>query len=288
MPESSVHAVEAPGSRQFTRELQLLPRTRHMVNRQLVVLVSEQSDLNLHLIRQVLQHRRIRCLHLDPTVRTRNFDFEISTDRAGAAIRRDVMDAGMNRHDLDRVSAVWSRGADYFMGDRTTPGSSENLIHHESIYAYQYIWWSLRNRVWVNSLTSDHSARNRLIQCSVAADCGILVPKQTVTTLASGLANFALTGKRRIIKNISQGGVRESGPNTIKTEYVREEDVHACAQERLSAPVLLQDYIEKDHELRVVVVGEKVYAAAIDSAKHAATALDSRLWEQAGITYYRV
>lgn len=259
-----------------------------MVNAGLVVLVSDQSDLNLHLIVHVLQHRRIRFVRLDPTIRTRNFDVEFNVGCDGVAVRDTLWDAGMTCYDLSDVRAVWSRGADYFGGRRTSPGTSENLVHYESLYAYQYLWWSLRDRVWVNAVASDGAARNRLIQCRVAADCGIRVPEQVVTTLGSELAAFGAGARPRIIKNISQGAARESGPTTIKTEYLRQEDLQGVVDQRLSAPVLLQDYIEKDHELRVVVVGTRVYAAAIDSANHAATALDSRLWEQAGLTYYRV
>jgi glutathione synthase/RimK-type ligase-like ATP-grasp enzyme len=40
--------------------------------------------------------------------------------------------------------------------------------------------------------------------------------------------------------------------------------------------------------LRVVVVGDCVFAAAIDSSRDERTALDSRQWHQADLTYYRV
>lgn len=122
----------------------------------------------------------------------------------------------------------------------------------------------------------------------LAPATGVRVPRQTVTTLGSGVADLAAQGKSRIIKNISQGGYQESGPCFNKTEYFREECADGLSSERLSAPVMLQEYIEKDYEIRAVVIGAAVYGAAVDSARSEMTSLDSRYWGMAGLTYYRI
>ena len=254
----------------------------------IVALVSEDSDLNLHLLQHVLRHKRIPFIEINPTVLDRNFDFTLIAERNENARGEAIFDGRKNRHSLSNIRAIWNRGAAYFGGGTTRPGSSRNLVHYESIYAYEYLWWLLRNCVWVNPILDSRAAHNRLIQCRVAADCGMNVPNQVVTTLEDNLAQFARLKEKTIIKTISQGGLRETGPKQIKTEYFKNMDARANVADRLSAPVLLQEYIEKDYELRAVVVGEKVYAAAIDSARSETTALDSRLWQQAGLTYYRV
>lgn len=254
----------------------------------IAILLSESSDLNFHLIRHVLQHRRVPFLHIDPTVKNRNFDFSLITECDGVRVREEILDWHMSRYDLASIRAVWNRGAAYSGGRRTNSRTSANLVYHESVYAYEYIWWLLRHSEWINPLLDCRASRNRLIQCRVAASCGMNVPKQIVATKGKEIAEFSRSGGRHIIKCISQGSPHEVGPYTLKTEYFREESARKYAKKRLSAPVMLQDYLEKDHELRVVVVGGDVFAAAIDSAKHEATALDSRLWKEAGLSYYRV
>ncbi|MBV2208377.1 MAG: hypothetical protein KUL77_02295 [Thermomonas sp.] len=254
----------------------------------IIVLLSENSDLNFHLIRHVLQHRRIPFLHIDPTVKNRNYDFNLITECDGVRVREEILDLRMSRYNLAGVRAVWNRGAAYSGGERTNSRTSENLVYHESVYAYEYIWWLLRHSEWVNPLLDCRASRNRLIQCKVAASCGMYVPKQIVSTKGIDIAEFSRSGGRHIIKCISQGSPHEVGPHALKTEYFREESARKYSNERLSAPVMLQGYLEKDHELRAVVVGDNVFAAAIDSPKHEATALDSRLWREAGLSYYRV
>lgn len=258
-----------------------------MKNPPKIALVSDDADINLHFIRQVLQHRRIPFLHLNPIVKRRNFDLSIHSDSDGRSIENVVI-KGDIKYKLNNIRSVWSRGAAYSGGHATTPGTSENLIYHESVYSFEYIWWSLRKCLWINPLLNAHAARNRLIQHEIAAKCGMRVPRQTVTTLGSGVADLAAQGKSRIIKNISQGGYQESGPCFNKTEYFREECADGISSERLSAPVMLQEYIEKDYEIRAVVIGATVYGAAVDSASSEMTSLDSRYWGKAGLTYYRI
>ncbi|WP_374013715.1 hypothetical protein [Pseudoxanthomonas koreensis] len=255
------------------------------MTRPVVALVSEDSDLNLYLVTQVLQHRRVPYLWIDPVVEDRNFDFRFAVSDHRGNCAGEMIDARGEVLPLGSIRSVWSRGASYFGGLTTRPGTSANLVHYESIYAYEYLWWMLRDRVWVNPILGNRVFCNRLVQTQIAVQCGMDVPRQMVATRGQDVLAFAHDG-RRIIKGISQGGYRETGPRQIKTEYFRDDGPGLDG--RLAAPVLLQEYIEKDHELRVVVVGESVYAAAIDSAKNEATALDSRLWNQVGLTYYRV
>lgn len=259
-----------------------------MVSHPVIALISSELDLNLHLIKNILQHRGIPYLHLDPMVFGRNFDISLATNNEGKIYQEDITCDHLKRYKLSDIRAVWSRGANYRGGRSLKLGTYNNLLYNESLYTYEYIWWLLRDRIWVNPIINSRAAANRLIQCSIAADLGIRVPRQIITTFGDDVVDFIKVNDKRIIKSIAQGGYWESGPRRIATEYFCEQDTNDYIRSRFPAPTLLQDYIEKDHELRVAVVGNEVFAAAIDSSRDKLTALDSRRWESVGLTYYRV
>ncbi len=258
-----------------------------MVRKPRVALVSDDSDLNLHFIKQILQHRNIEYFEINPIVRERNFELNFELMGCGASAC-EVLAGKQGEVSLDNITSVWSRGVSYFGGRMTKPGTKLNLAHYESIYTYEYMWWRLRDRVWVNPLLCNRIACNRLIQSQVAAARGLRVPNQIVSTSERDISKFCQIEGVNITKTISQGGMVETGGQPIKTEYFRAADVSEERGRGLLAPALVQNYIDKDHELRVVVVGDKIYAAAIDSALDERTRLDSRLWQGTGLTYYRV
>ena len=128
-----------------------------------------------------------------------------------------------------------------------------------------------RDRVY-NSLES-RSCLVKPYQQMLAAQAGFLVPATAIATRKRPLQRFLRAAGQGIIKSLSAGKVRprpheQPVPYNIFTLPVDSKRLRQAdpASFRL-APHFVQERIEKDHELRIEIVGERVFAFRIDSQK---------------------
>ena len=122
--------------------------------------------------------------------------------------------------------------------------------------------WQLIDAPWMNPPAKDSVAARKLLQLQVARDLGLTIPR----TIATSDPDEA----RRFLD-------REPGAMTIfktfsctfqiwrETRLVRAAERDQLESVRL-APVIFQEYVPADVDLRVTIVGDSVFAAAIHSA----------------------
>jgi glutathione synthase/RimK-type ligase-like ATP-grasp enzyme len=87
------------------------------------------------------------------------------------------------------------------------------------------------------------------------------------------------------VKTLYSPGVELRGEDGKKlnialyTRLLRTEEVLAGIDQVANCPFTLQDYIEKDFELRITVVGEKVFACRMDTQKSSKSKEDFRRYD---------
>jgi len=123
--------------------------------------------------------------------------------------------------------------------------------------------------------------QNKFDQLNEVSRFGLTIPATLVTNDPVAAKDFVERHKAVAIKSIAGYGYQvEGGFYTTYTNMVTEEVVEQFESIRL-APVCLQEYIEKEFELRVTVVGERVFACRIDSQKTSKTTVDWRRQDSA-------
>ncbi len=129
---------------------------------------------------------------------------------------------------------------------------------------------------WVNPGWANSRAEQRLLQLQLAAACGLRVPKTLVTTSVSDARDFVRNSPNgAVAKRLGQQ--RRSGdPFLVFTSLITEEDL---AGEAVRTPMLLQSHEPKRRDIRVTIVGKRVFAAAIESQVHPEASVD---WRRAG------
>ena len=121
-------------------------------------------------------------------------------------------------------------------------------------------------------------------QQAIAASVGFRVPPTLVSNDKSSVQAFQRQNEHRLImKSVSAGKVGTVGdggeniPFVVMTMRVSPEDLEAATPEEIAhCPHFFQREIQKSHELRVVVVDDRVLAFRIDSQKHEMSSLDWR------------
>lgn len=138
-----------------------------------------------------------------------------------------------------------------------------------SIMGLSARWMSHPSAVW--------QAEYKPFQLSKAAEIGLSIPRTVITndpaTIRQAFTDF---DGRMIVKPARSGHVTHGGQESaIFTSQVMRGHLDELESARLS-PAVYQELIRKQFDVRVTIVGEKVFAAAIDSQSDAAAIIDWR------------
>jgi glutathione synthase/RimK-type ligase-like ATP-grasp enzyme len=184
-------------------------------------------------------------LHFDGT---RNRDFTI-LEADGQALA------------LSCVTAVWWRRPQPFVvHPEISRPDHRGFILKESYTAFAGLWQSL-DVLWINHPMYDQAAHHKPYQLRVAQNVGLEIPETLVT-------NDPEEARRFIAHTQHKGTVYKAFLCSDKvwreTRIVRAAE-HELLHNVRYAPVIFQEYVDAVYDLRVTVVGDRVFAAAIRS-----------------------
>ena len=167
------------------------------------------------------------------------------------------------------------------MVENSDPGFQE-FIRVE----YRTFLWSLYTTLdafWINPpVTLRLIEHNKLYQIKTAAEAGLNVPDTIIANSPSELAQFARSKDGRVAIKTIHPSVIDSGVargKFIYTNVVSVEEIEKHRDEIKVAPVFAQEYIEKELELRVTIVGNNVFPCAIYSQSSKRTLHDWRRYD---------
>lgn len=124
---------------------------------------------------------------------------------------------------------------------------------------------------------SKEKFNNKLSNLLIASQCGLAIPKTYVVSSKERLNDLS-KNKKYITKSVNKDIVYNDnhriefanfGPMKINRRSLNNMDTHFH-------PSLIQEYIEKNFEIRVFVLGEELYSMAIFSQADSKTAMDYR------------
>jgi glutathione synthase/RimK-type ligase-like ATP-grasp enzyme len=140
--------------------------------------------------------------------------------------------------------------------------------------------------IWMNAARADMRLDQNKLYGAIVAD------RMGFTTIPTALTDspddwrrlVQLYGRRGdlAVKPVASWAATVDGEDAAIGTYTTRlsvEDALALADTVCLAPVLLQPYIEKKHELRVTVVGDEVFSCKIDSQASDRTATDWRHYD---------
>lgn len=141
-------------------------------------------------------------------------------------------------------------------------------------------WMSPPELVW--------RAELKPFQLQMAAELGLKVPR-TVITNDPEVVREAFKDFRSMVAKPTRGGyvVVEGEPHSIYTSEVLAEHLDHLEDARLS-PTIYQELVPKRFDVRVTIVGERIFAAAIDSQRDPAARVDWRRTDDPNLRHHRI
>ena len=186
--------------------------------------------------------------------------------------RRFALDLPSGRRDIRDFRSVWWRRpqAPLVSPDITRPAHRMFAANeaHEALYGL----WHTLDAFWVNDPSHDQVAHRKPFQLMVAQEVGLRIPATLITNDPDEARSFVdARGYRGVVYKAFSATETE----WRETRILRQEELALLDHVRY-APVIFQEYIEALYDLRVTIVGEEVFSAAIHS-QQTAYAVDFRM-----------
>jgi len=192
-------------------------------------------------------------------------------------------DGALALKSVDDVVGVWARRiwTPRLPDGPEGPGGMDPRLREgavrESAAAFAGFLDGLGAARWVNVPHADRRAENKARQLRVARDLGLAVPRTLITNdPARARSFFDEVGGRMVAKMLTPLSVSMGkAPLFVRTSLVAAEDLEHADELRLS-PMVFQELVPKDVELRVAVVDGRPFVGAIDASRSSAGQVDWR------------
>jgi len=226
----------------------------------MILVVSSDTDPHATAVRAELARMGAESKLLDlrafPT--RLGMSLHYATDRAGTRrVRcRDGCDL-----DLREVRTVWWRRPQPFqLGQELVRPSYRAFAYNECHEAWSGVWQTL-DAFWVNHPLSDEAAARKAFQLDVARASELSIPETLITNDPDEA--------RRFVAGHRDKGVIYKAFSATEQEWRETRllgDAEAVMMEQVRhAPVIFQEYVPAGVDLRVTIVGDAMFAAAIHS-----------------------
>jgi glutathione synthase/RimK-type ligase-like ATP-grasp enzyme len=154
----------------------------------------------------------------------------------------------------------WRRPQPPRVDSRITRDSHRLFALNEAQEALSGLWHAL-DAFWVNDPARDHVAHRKAYQLKAAHDVGLTIPVTLITNDPDEARRFVdARGYRTVVYKSFSATEQE----WRETRLLRQDELPLLDNVRYT-PVIFQEYVDAVYDVRVTMVGDEVFAAAIHS-----------------------
>lgn len=248
----------------------------------MLLILSSKADEHVPLLLPHLERRGARVRWVDPGDFPRSATIALRYDAEG--LSRAVATYDDEALDLAEVTAVWYRRPSApSIDDAVTAPDHRRCITDVSEALLLGISDTLGDARWLpGTPRAELAASNKVEQLSRAHRYGLRTPRTLITNDPAELSRFYEECEGRVITKPVRylHGVRDAD-GSARVFFARplsRRDLQNARALRY-APMILQEYVPKESELRVTVVGDRIFAAGIDSQASRASRDDWRHYD---------
>lgn len=223
-----------------------------------VLVLAEQLDPTADLVVHELNRRQVPVMRFDLAAFPQHLTLRAQLDKRWCGVIEDADRAV----DLERVRAVYYRRPQPPSIPSHVPEPYRGWARGEAVAGLIGVLYALPV-VWVNRPDLDMRAAEKPCQLPIAAACGLRVPRTLITNDPQQARDFARNiGGQLVCKSLHGGQLQhdDGSRNGVPTRLVDPNEIDDSV--RLTAH-LFQEWIDKDHEVRLTVAGEHMFAGTI-------------------------
>jgi glutathione synthase/RimK-type ligase-like ATP-grasp enzyme len=195
---------------------------------------------------------------------------------------------------LSDISAVWYRRLfPPVLDSRISDPEAVRFGMGEARAFLRGLWSILSDRAWVNPYYRIEAAESKPYQLAVAQKVGLTIPNTLITNdLTKVKAFFDETDAKVIYKPLSSFATAASMADgnvvpsqCVYTNVIERESLDQLGSQVALAPCIFQEYVPKDVELRITVIGNSFFSAAIHSQESKSSKIDWRKYDLENTPY---
>lgn len=256
----------------------------------MIFIISDKNDIQIYYVIYYLKKKGAKYFQFNVSEYPIQIEYTYSYNKLVLKTYIKINDKYL---DCDEINSVWYRKPDLPQLSPVLSSSEKIYAKNECAQHLSGLYYLLDEKFWMNRIDSMRRADNKAFALTKAFNLGLTVPKTLITNNSNKAWSFHKENKGNIIyKTLSDGLLFNRDPNynqpfvqgeiyTTHLNQFRESDfkyVNNC-------PCLFQEYINKRLELRIIVVGNEVFAVEIHSQEKEQTKYDYRRTELKEITH---
>lgn len=249
----------------------------------MILLVTSKDDLTTDYLILRLISRGIPFFRLNTEDLLTQYQIclDVCSEASSFTLLDTVRDEGIRSEDISGAYFRKPRPPAPTSLSQNSDDSSAEFNKQELRELLRSVWRILPTDCWLNSPENLWAASNKIKQLNEAAKIGLSVPPTLVSTRPKDVLQFITNHQNNVVGKAVKNGFasHQTDQTIIFTSLLDENDIAEIRDSRTVAPMILQPNLHKKFDLRITIVGEHIFAVAIDSQRHADTNTDWRTWE---------
>lgn len=242
----------------------------------MLLIATNKADLTTDYLVLKLHERSIPFIRFNTEDLYYKAAIEIELSSTKDSVTLDYLGKNINIKNIDGV---------YFR--RPLPPDLKPVIHEQDLeFAERELletltgfWRLIKTTRWMNHPKFLFLAKNKIEQLKIAKDIGFKIPNTLISSNKEKIKKFFEDNNCIIGKAVKHGFYAQK--DLVKIALTKEltenqiEELEAYA----SIPMIYQTKINKFYDLRITVIGDKVFPTALYSQEHAISKIDWRSWD---------
>lgn len=187
--------------------------------------------------------------------------------------------------DLREIRSVWFRHTTSFVLPPNLPDGEKRFVQSEADSAF-YGLMRIGDWFWVNHPDKNRVASSKALQLKVAQDLGFSIPKTLITNDPDKVREFFSECDGQIVYKAFESGFYLTTHRGCYTAPVSKNHLENVQLIQNSGGIF-QENISKRVDLRITVIGRRVFAVEIHSQDHERSKYDWRAGKMEDMRHYR-
>lgn len=240
----------------------------------MLLVVSNKKDLATDYLVLKLHEKEIDFIRL-------NTEDYLSSWNANISIGVDSNDATISVNDIKPFSIHSITGA--YIRQPELPKldvaeSDKSFAEREVGESLKSLWRLIDDEIWLNAPHRILRSSNKPEQLVLAKQFGLIIPKTCVCSDANTAKLFyEECNEDMVAKAVKHGFVYENDLARVATTQKIDTEFFDRFEEFAPIPMIFQENIHKEYDIRATIVGDKIFSTAILSQSNEITRTDWRL-----------
>jgi hypothetical protein len=234
----------------------------------MILIISNKEDVHPTPVVEYLNGRQISVFRLNTEALLTDYQFHWWCNDTGTDFYIKNAKSGLELRGSE-ITAIWERRPESpkeLLIENKPEINKHNL--EEALGFLVFLQYYLKDVFSIGSIVYDRVSVSKMLQLKMARDLGMNVPATCFSNRKEDIVRFAEKYEYVVLKSIENDNVwlNDEYEYVFYAQKVKSSLLADNPEEMFSQTVsYVQNYIEKQFELRITVVGEQVFACKIDS-----------------------